>query len=297
MAHQPIRRVVVATDFSEAAARGVAWAAAIARAHGAKLALVHSVEPPLPAAELAAPPPPQVMADLLAAAQESLQKAAGRLADLTVETQVIEGLAGSAVATFAEETGSDLLVTGTRGKTGLSHLLLGSTAERLVQRAHCPVLAVHPSDADPDHPPQTVLVPTDFSADAEIAFQAADRILHCFDGDATVVLLHVYDLHVEYGAYGTAAAYFEYSDEMATSLSARLEELAARWRRPGLTIQIRLAQGIPSQTIVQEAQTVGADLIAMGTHGRTGFARLLLGSTAERVVQRAPCPVLTVRRG
>lgn len=296
MSDHRIRRIVAATDFSEAAALGVAWAVSIARAHNAGLTLVHAVEPPLPAAELATPPPPQVMAEILAAAREGLAAEAARLTGVTVETEVVEGLAGSAVARLAEELEADLLVTGTRGKTGLAHLFLGSTAERIVQRAACPVLAVHPGDPAPERPPGTIVVPTDFSEDAELAFAAADRILRCFDGDATVILLHVYDLHVEYGAYGTAAAYFEYSDELATALSARLEELAASWRRPGLTIQIRLAQGLASQTIVQEAQALGADLIAMGTHGRSGFARLLLGSTAERVVQRAHCPVLTVRR-
>lgn len=296
MAEAPIRRIVAATDFSEAAARGVAWAASIARSHGARLTLVHSVEPPLPAAELATPPPPQVMEEITAAARESLAAEAAKLNGVAVEIEVVEGLAGAAVSTLAEDLGADLLVTGTRGKTGLAHLLLGSTAERIVQRASCPVLAVHPGDPDPETPPRTILVPTDFSEDAEVALKAADRILHCLSGDARLVLLNVYDLHLEYGAYGTAAAYFEFSEELSQALSARLEEIAAHWQRPGLTIEIRLAQGLASQTIVEEAQKLGADLIAMGTHGRSGFARLLLGSTAERVVQRAHCPVLTVRR-
>ena len=76
----------------------------------------------------------------------------------------------------------------------------------------------------------------------------------------------------------------------------KLAEIAAALSERGLKVETKAIEGYPPEVIVDEAAAIGADLIAMGTHGRTGLAHLFLGSTAERVVQHAGCPVLTLRR-
>jgi nucleotide-binding universal stress UspA family protein len=111
-----------------------------------------------------------------------------------------------------------------------------------------------------------------------------------------VILLHVYHVPAEYRSYGPASTFIRFTVEVAESFRSRLEALAAPLRTEGREVEVVCVQGIPPEVIVREAEERGADLIAMGTHGRSGVAHLLLGSTAERVVQHAKCPVLTVRR-
>jgi nucleotide-binding universal stress UspA family protein len=77
---------------------------------------------------------------------------------------------------------------------------------------------------------------------------------------------------------------------------ASLDDLAASLRRPGLAVEAVAREGYPPDIVLEHAAAIGADLIAMGTHGRSGIGRAVLGSTAERVVATATCPVLTVRR-
>jgi nucleotide-binding universal stress UspA family protein len=74
-----------------------------------------------------------------------------------------------------------------------------------------------------------------------------------------------------------------------------LQGLASRLKGQGLTVDFEEPEGDPADTVTRRAQELGADLIAMTTHGRTGLGRLLLGSVAESVIRKAPCPVLLVR--
>jgi nucleotide-binding universal stress UspA family protein len=187
-------------------------------------------------------------------------------------------------------------VLGTRGLTGLQHLFLGSTAQRVVQHAKCPVLTVHPGDVDQHRQIRTVLVPTDFSRDAELSTSVALDLLSKQPGETTLVLLHVYHLPFEYTAYGTIPTSFDYFKDVEGAAEDRLRELAEPLASEGLSVKTVAREGYPPEVIIGEAEACGADLIALGTHGRSGLTHLLLGSTAERVVQHASCPVLTVRR-
>ena len=293
-----IGHVLAATDFSATADAGVIWAASVARLHRARLTLVHAIAPILPAGELVLAPPVDDR-ELVAVAQERLARIAERpeLADLEVECAARRGApAERAILDVAEDLGVDLVVIGTRGLTGLKHLLLGSTAERIVQGARVPVLAVHPDDRHPERQPEVVLVPTDFSEDAEEALDAADRVLACVGERTRVILLHVYHVPVEYRTYGAAATFSRTSDELAETFSEQMEGLARRLRPSCRTVETVIREGVPSEVIVREARSQGAELVAMGTHGRSGLTHLLLGSTAERVVQHAPCPVLVSHR-
>lgn len=293
----PIRHVVAATDFSEPADLGLAWAARVARTHGAKLTLAHAVAPPMPVADFAAPPL-HVDQELRASAEKRLAEALGRadLEGVDAETALRDGTPSQAVLDLVEELGADLLVVGTRGLTGFQHLLLGSTAERIVQKSPAPVLSVHPGDGLPEHEPHTILVPTDFSEDAEAALETAEQALALVEAETRVILLHVFHVPAEYRSYGPAGSFFEFTEELSDTLSERMDALAKPFRDEGLKVQTLVAEGIPAEVIVHKADEYDVDLIAMGTHGRSGLAHLLLGSTAERVVQHAPCPVLTVRQ-
>ncbi len=298
MTHVPagkLHKILAATDFSSTASAGVDWATELAVTHGASINLVHALLVPSRATDFV-PSPPDFTEALQEAASGKLNEITSRVrqrgAEVTAELKL--GVPSQVILDTAVQQEVDLVVIGTRGLSGLRHLLLGSTAERVVQHAHCPVLTVHPGDADKHRPLETILVPTDFSRDAETAYFAALNLLGTERTDK-VVLLHVYHLPYEYTAYGTIPTSLDYFKDVEGAAEDRLTNLAEELRQQGFQVETLAREGFPPEVILGEAEAAGADLIAMGTHGRTGLAHLVLGSTAERVVQRADCPVLTVR--
>ncbi len=288
--------LLVATDFSETAEAALDWATDIALAHDASIDLVHTLLLPNQMGDYL-PSPPDMSAELQQAALLRLDQSAGRARDRGVEVtpELRLGLPSQAILAAARDAGVDLVVMGTLGTTGIRHLLLGSTAERVVQRAHCPVLTIHPDDRE-HRPLRQVLVPTDFSNDTELAIEAALRVLPAGE-PASLTLLHAYHLPFEYTAYGTIPTSLDYymKDSEGEALE-KLGEAKARLAQDGLEVNVIAQQGYPPDVIVQSAQALGADLIAMGTQGGSAISNIFLGSTARRVVQTAGCPVLTVRR-
>lgn len=137
-------------------------------------------------------------------------------------------------------------------------------------------------------PIKTIVCPTDFSATSEAAAQVAGALAR--DYRAKLLLLHVRELPTM--AFGEFGALPPEPMEAEEELRPKLAALGARLAVP---VECVLAQGQPTAEILGLAQTSHADLIVLGTHGRTGLGRLLLGSVAEQVVRKAPCLVLTVK--
>jgi nucleotide-binding universal stress UspA family protein len=287
---------VVATDFSEDAACARAWATEIARKHGSTILLVHAcAAQAVPAPEFV-PLPPQYYEEVHGDAKRRLEEEAAhvRAAGVDAESELVLSFPTPGVLDVAARCEARLIVAGTRGRTGWKRVLLGSTAGRLVREATCPVLTVHRHDTSQPRSIRTILVPTDFSEDAARAADAAARWL-CESGDGhRLVLLHAYRVPAE-AMHLPGTVLMEAIRKGCDAACLALEKLAAELRRPGLTIDTMAHEGYPPDVILEQAVGVGADLIAMGTHGRSGLGRALLGSTAERVIATAPCPVLTVR--
>jgi nucleotide-binding universal stress UspA family protein len=142
-----IRTILVPVDFSDNALAVVEWAAHLAEEHDSKLVLFHAYHLPVEFQQLeGAYLPPDFWANVKSEAQQSLSRfeteVRGR--SLEVEAVVREGYAATAIVDEAVEIGADLIVIGTHGLSGLKHMLLGSIAERVVQKAPCPVLTVKP---------------------------------------------------------------------------------------------------------------------------------------------------------
>jgi len=292
-----VRVIVMATDFSENADVALAWAEQLARQHQAALVLVHAVaSEPFAAPEFVSWPQRHA-AGIRARAESQLhrQAEAVRRRGLAVDCVLGLGSAADVVIETADRRGADIVIAGTRGRTGLKRLLLGSTAARLIRNARCPVLTVHPSDAGTPRPARTVLVPTDFSEDAILAANAAARILGVEGADGRLILLHTYHVAPE-AMYLPASILMDAIAAADAKVKRMIEERAAMLRQRGIRVDTVVWEGEPTSTIVDQAESLAVDLIAMGTHGLSGFNRLFLGSTAERVVASAPCPVLTVRR-
>jgi nucleotide-binding universal stress UspA family protein len=294
-----IQSILVGTDFSESAAVALDHAIAIARRHAARIVVFHALHPPIP------PPatpdfvvlPPEFYEGYREAAQTKLAAALDRAKAAGVEArgEMEVGTSVGAILEAIEKNAPDLVVIGTRGLTGFQHLFLGSVAEKVVQHAKPPVLCVHPRDTRDPGRARTVLVPTDFSEDAQRAARTAASLLEG-DGGARLVLLHVYQVPVEFSALGSLPTSVALLRSTREAAEREIEKLAADLRAAGFRVETRVLEGYAPSVIAEQATVLAADLIAMGTHGRSGLQHFLLGSVAERVVQHAPCPVLTVRR-
>jgi universal stress protein A len=134
---------------------------------------------------------------------------------------------------------------------------------------------------------KTILFPTDFSETTDAGLKYATSFAR--DTGARLVIVHV---HAPV-AYGGELGYVV-PDTDETALRKQLEAVVPA--DPAIEHEHRLLHGDPASEIVRLAEEEHADLIVMGTHGRTGLMRLLMGSVAEAVVRRAPCPVLTIRQ-
>ncbi len=141
-----------------------------------------------------------------------------------------------------------------------------------------------------------ILCPIDFSPPSRAALKEAARVAR--DGGSDLAVLHVVTVPVPAGAYEYFPL-FDYermAERYRVQALRRLEKLVNPLRKGGRRVRILLREGYPDEAIVRAARGLRADLIVMGTHGRRGISRALLGSVASRVLLAAPCPVLAVRK-
>lgn len=140
---------------------------------------------------------------------------------------------------------------------------------------------------------QTILCPVDFSEASEDAVRYAAELAEQLQ--AKLFLVHSFQLPVYAAQIGAPLAPADLIEGLPQQLQQQLDELRDRIAKPGLHVEGEVVEGVPYVKILEQADAVGADLIVMGTHGRTGLAHLLIGSVAERVVRLSDHPVLTVR--
>ena len=210
--------------------------------------------------------------------------------DLSVTPAVRGGVVHDAVLDYADDTGIDLIVMGTHGRTGVRRFLLGSVTEKVVRLADVPVLSVK-ADAEPGTISfDDILLPTDGSSGAEAAIELTGTLAS--ETDAAVHLVSVVDtrsLGIDVGS--TAIV-----DELESVATDAVEDGADRLAKMGVEIvETAITHGIPYRAILEAIEDTDADLVVIGTHGRTGIDRYLLGSVAEKLVRTSPVPVMTVR--
>jgi nucleotide-binding universal stress UspA family protein len=138
---------------------------------------------------------------------------------------------------------------------------------------------------------KTILIPTDFSEPAQGAFQVACSLAR--DHGARLIILHVTSIpDLAYKGYGTPGAPLLVEEYLA---KVRQDLERVQPSDPKLVYERRLEEGDPASEIIRTAAETGTNLIVMSTHGQTGLRHLLMGSIAEEVVRKAPCPVLTLK--
>jgi nucleotide-binding universal stress UspA family protein len=140
---------------------------------------------------------------------------------------------------------------------------------------------------------RTILVPIDFSPNADAVLEWAAHLAE--EHGSRLVLLHAYHLPVDFQQLEGAYLPPDFRTQVKSDTAQNLERYAAPLRERGLTVETVIREGYPASVIEDEAGERNVDLLVIGTRGHTGLKHLLLGSVAERVVQKAPCPVLTVK--
>ena len=140
---------------------------------------------------------------------------------------------------------------------------------------------------------RTILVPLDFSPSSDAVLEWAAHLAE--EHGSRLVLLHAYHLPVDFQQLEGAYLPPDFWTQVKADASQNLDRYAVRLRERGLEVETSIREGYPASVIEDEARARHADLVVIGTRGHTGLKHLLLGSVAERVVQKAPCPVLTVK--
>ena len=207
-------------------------------------------------------------------------------------TEVLRGKPYREIVDYAETRGVDLVVMPTHGRRGLERFLLGSTSERVVRLAGVPVLTIRPDDdARVTHPYREVLVPTDGSDCANQALTLGVDV-----ADAEGAALHLLSA-IAITALGVDVRTDIRMDLLAESAHELLEEAATFADDAGVDPVAKAVEYGPSihRAILTYIDEHDVDLVVVGTHGRTGFDRYVLGSVTEYLVRTSPIPVLTVR--
>jgi nucleotide-binding universal stress UspA family protein len=299
MSEKTWKKILGPTDFSAASIHSLKYAIGACRETGAMLTLVHVVPTlfPLDSAHIGA-----------VVEEKRLVKEAKLFLENFREKQVPESITGTNViltgtawheiTELAAAEKFDLIVIGTHGHTALQHLWLGSTAENVVRHAPCAVLTVRDQPLAVFMPGENpirarkILVPTDFSELSKKSVRKAVSLAERFN--AKIDLVHVLE-PPPYPEFGYVHVPLK-EGALRKAAEAHFEKLRAEI--PALADLVNftpIRTGNAPYEIVQVARELNSELIVIATHGRTGIKRLALGSTAEKVVRHAPCPVLVLR--
>lgn len=284
-------QILVPTDFSPPSDAALSYARLLARTFDASLHLLHVIG--------THSAPPQATADSRNRVPGALRDLRNRLTadDRSPDVAVLAVKAPDPAAQIVQTARSmdaSLIVMGTHGRGGIARVLMGSVAEKVVRTAPCPVLTTNGALRAPTRGFRRILVPTDFSGPSDAALDCARRLAAGFG--ASMHLLHVL---AEVSDSDSELFVREPPDARSLRLMDARDRLKHRITdddRLTLHATTEVIFGSPAQIVVDYAADNHFDLIAMGTHGRTGMAHLLVGSVAERVVRTAGCPVFTTQQ-
>ncbi len=293
------KNILCATDFSDYSNHTILYGVELAKEFEAGLTICHVIDLSSIAiyGEFQLEPVEQ-QSRIMADAAEQLDKLVG---DQPVKWEPLIALGKPAdeILRLVEEKDIDLVITATRGRSGLKRLILGSITERLMRTLDCPLLVVRSPAQDSGVVSELsirlhkILVGCDFSPDSDQAFAHGLSLAQEFE--AELHLAHVIEppvqpnlIHVETVISG------EIQEDHRNLLIEKLKEMvpaeAANWCTPQLTIM----EGQPYHELVKYADTRNIDMIVLGIRGHGLVKTLFLGSTTDRVVRNSTCPVLSV---
>jgi nucleotide-binding universal stress UspA family protein len=299
-----IQNIIVPIDFSKMSVEAIQIAKRLARRFGASIHVAH-VRHFNYAADFVAPAPPIIPFSFMSFEEEEEQSVLKELKKMASECGVSSAtcdvLSGAPpfdeICRLTQTIPADLIVMPTHGRTGLKHVFLGSTAERIVQHSPCPVFVVREkrraSKTEPLLSIRTILVPVDFSNCSREGLRYAIAFANEFG--SKIILLHATYLGYIYSSEGTAIYDIPDLQKVARKTAERkMRELIRSVNFGAVKFETAFTDGSPALDICAFAKDHDVDLIVTSTHGLTGFQHVLIGSIAEKVVRHALCPVLVV---
>ncbi|HEY9039457.1 MAG TPA: universal stress protein [Roseovarius sp.] len=281
-----MKKIMVATDFSERSDRALERAALLAREFGASLVFIHVVDDDQP----------RRIVDIERDEAETLLKQTAAMHHevdgVICETRVILASSFAGIIQAVEDEKPDLLVIGQHRRSVLKDVFIGTTAERTIRLVDCPVLMVN---APPAGPYQHVMQTTDLSGSSGDAL-ARFRSLG-LSGVAWNTLLYVFFAPALRLAFRHSMQKDEqdlYLAEEKKAALCKLGEFLAAAKLGNITPMVRFEATAAHHEILNAADEENADLIVLSTHGRTGLAKLLIGSVTERVLRSSSVDILAI---
>jgi len=291
-------RVLIATDFSPSAEDAVKLVRSLPLPSGSAVQVIHVLEPfvevgtfsPVAISTLAEAAADQIKGELEKIASQlrapgrdvEIASAVGRVADVIVDT--------------ADRSKADLIVMGSRGHRAITSALLGSVSAEIVDRAPCPVLIARGPSL------RTVILAEDGSETADAGARLLSalpalsrlevRVVSVVDAPFPSMLVGT---DAPMATYAAVQAYSESLPALRDATAKIARDRAAALAAAGIAATSEVREGDAAAQLIAAATAARADCIVIGTHGRTGVARLFLGSVARGVLFNAPCSVLIVR--
>jgi len=232
-------------------------------------------------------------------ANRYLEKPTGQ--DVKVESAILVGNPAEEIVDYAERENIDVIVMATHGRSGIGRWALGSVADKVLRATERPVVLIRAKGARSDMLKKGVfkraLVPLDGSKESEAVIPYIEELASMLGAEVTLlqVMAVVYHVYIS----GDAPAQVPYTEEemkpLKASAESYLEKVGSGLRGKGVTTKCQVRVGAAGHEIIRLADEIGADIVAMSTHGRSGVGRLVFGSVAEKVVRTGNTPVLLVR--
>jgi nucleotide-binding universal stress UspA family protein len=295
-----MRKILCATDLSQGSDEALRQADGYCREADSELTALY-VEPPLAPAMFpdygAVPVAPVAVEDARARAREAMQKQVERVGvacpKVRLEIAPSAGAVYAEIVRRAEEGGYHLVVMGGQGATGLTRVLIGSVADKVVRYAHTPVLVARPAPARGGQ----VVVGSDFSPTSRVALKAGAA--EATRRGASLTVVHSLGFSPEMMGFGYAPmvpAPAPMPESRVVQEQAAKQRLEKELRELGIqNASIIVEEGEPAPALSRLAESLPAQLLVVGASGKTGLTRVLLGSVAQSVVGHAPCSVLVAR--
>ena len=288
-----LKTILVPLDGSELAEQVLPYASEIARRATAEILLLTSIQPvgiwDATATAINWEREERVAQEYLDAQKERLQ-AAG----VKVRVKREHGEAAAGILETAEAEDVSLIAISTHGRSGLTRWLFGSVADRIVQHSHVPLLMIRPDEKAAAPTFQKILVPLDGSETAASVLPFVEEMAKLFG--ASLVLYHAVPPISAYPGFETVNPQLD--GQVLQEMQQQARELLSRAARDlegrGLHATVAVSIDLAVDGVLHAAKETGADLIAIGTHGRSGIGRMVMGSVANAVMRRSELPCLLV---
>lgn len=293
-------RILCATDFSEDSDRSIHYGTALAQEFGARLYVCHVID--LSAVTIYG----EFQIDPVGQ-QARIKEDAGKrinrmLGDLPIDWKSVisVGQPAEEIGRIVEREHIDLVISATRGRSGLKRLILGSVTERLMRTLSCPLLVVHGSGRSTQEDSariltlDKILIGCDFSSDSALALGYGLSLAQEFESELHLVHVIEPPVYPEFAKAGATATHGIQDHVLSDLLTQKLQKLVPEEVRNWCQLHTVLLEGSPYVELVAYADENSVDMIVLGMRGHGLVKSLLLGSTTDRVIRHTPRPVLTV---